>query len=68
MKKCKGIGDIFLGLVVTYLEAEKELLLVIDRGPKLQLTTAGNALAAAIIIETVDTELRKQNFLLQIYH
>lgn len=68
MKKCKGIGDISLGLVLIYLEAEKELLLAIDRGPKLQLTTAGNALTAAIIIETVDTELRRHNFLLQIYH
>lgn len=28
LKKCKGITDIFLGLVLAYLEAEMELLLV----------------------------------------
>jgi len=36
-----------------------ELLLVIVKGSKLQLTVVGNALTAAIIIETVDTEVRE---------
>jgi len=59
LQKCKGISDRFLGLVLAYLEEEMELLLVIVKGSKLQLTVVGNALTAAIIIETVDTEVRE---------
>lgn len=39
-----------------------ELLLGIVQGPKLQLTRVENALTVAIIVETVDREVRETQF------